>query len=145
MPDWSTLLSGGFGALIIHGLIIIAKGFFNKKVVDADAAARLSNSAVLLIEQAQENARIEIGKAREEATQARYEATEARREAAEARLEAAACRRAMDDAMHLVGRITDMLMQPNVSLELLRDLISNGQARGYPVRRKPLNKEVDGA
>lgn len=144
--DWGTVLGTGFGGAMLYSMALIVKTALGKRMINADAAAKLSNSANEMIQAVRidaeksiehayklvEDARKELAEARIEVTQARQEATEARREATLAQREATDARRSSDESLYIVRRLTQAILSPNATLDGLREIVGgfNG-ARAY--------------
>lgn len=121
-PQWvSLLLSGSVGGGFIWGVVEVVKTFSNRRIRDATAADKLSDSALELVRQARDDAKA----AWQEAQNARRDADEARREASEARREATEARRDAMTAAANMRRLTNEILSPYATLERLRALVSD--------------------
>lgn len=131
------LLSGGFGAALVTGAVLIVRALIARPLVQATAADKLSASAVKLIEAAQKSADdanadalAQIREARDEARAARADADLARRDATEARREAVDARREAADVAREFRRITAAILSPYATIESLRAMVSEGPGNG---------------
>jgi len=138
--DWGTLVGAGFGGAALYSVAQIGVALIKRRSINADAAAKLSQSANEIIKSVRDDAersieaaydRVEAAQkdlaqgrdeARREVVQARQEATEARREASAAQREATEARRAADEALYLVRRLTTAILSPYATLEGLREM-----------------------
>jgi hypothetical protein len=149
--DWGTVFGAGFGGAALYGITQIVKAVLQRKTTNADAAAKLAQSANSIIETVRNDAersieaageqvkiaRAELVQAREESrkevNQARMEAAEARREAAQAQREATEARRSSDESLYLMRRLTAAILSPYATIEQLREMVSvNGTRMSKP-------------
>jgi uncharacterized protein (DUF3084 family) len=125
----ATVFGVGGGATVINALA-------RRNVTKVEAAARLSDSAMEIVDQVRADTRADVAAARDEAREARAEAGEARRAAAKAREEAALARDEAAEAHRQVRAITRevaelagflaqlmrWIQSPDMSIEQLRVL-----------------------
>lgn len=125
MTDWPGWLQTALGSGVVGGFLygfgVVVRTIANRKIRDATAADKLSDSALALVQQAGKDAK----EARDEANQARRDADEARREASEARREATEARRDAMTAVANMRRLTSAILSPYASLEGLRAMVSD--------------------
>lgn len=133
--NWlSLLIGGGFGASLVGGIVALVKAFWRRPLIKVEAATELSDQAVDMVRQVRDDALAQIKQARDDATAARQDADEARRQAAEARNEAWAARRDAEGALREFRRLTDAIMAPYATLEMLRQMVAEGPGNGIATR-----------
>lgn len=143
--NWGQILiGGGFGATLVGGIVALVKAFWRRPLIKVEAATELSDQAVDMVRQVRDDALAQIKQARDDAAAARQDATtarqdaeEARRQAAEARNDAWAARRDAESALREFHRLTDAIMAPYATLEMLRAMVAEGPGNGvatHPVR-----------
>lgn len=122
MGDWpSWLLGSGVTGAFLYGFAEVVKTIAGRKVREATAADKLSDSALDLVRQARDDAK----SAWTEARSARQDADDARRDASEARREATEARREAMSAVASMRRITTAILSPYATLEGLRAMVSD--------------------
>ena len=132
-PIAAAVLGGG-------GMAVIVNAFARRSVTKVEAAARLSDSALEIVDQVRSDTRADVMAARSEAREARTEAAEARREATKARDEAAEAHRQMrvikveaEELAEFLGKVVRWIQSPDMSMERLRVLVSqSGPLNGVP-------------
>lgn len=133
--NWQQLLiGGGFGASLVGGIVALIKAFWRRPLVRVEASTQLSDQAVDMVRQVRDDALTQIKQARDDALAARQDADEARRQAAEARNEAWAARRDTEGALREFRRLTDAIMAPYATLEMLRAMVAEGPGNGTVAR-----------
>lgn len=117
---WSTVLGSGFGAAVIWGIVVVIKLRMQQPITDAEAAGRLSDHALAMVQQAVDSAE----RAEARAEKASTDAERSRQEAAEARREATDARREAMDAMREFRRLKAAILSPYATLEVLREMVA---------------------
>lgn len=128
--SWSAFISGGFGVAVVSGLVMIVRAVLGRPLIQASAAEKVSDTALAHVEQARDDARqafAEARSARQDAEQARRDASEARREASEARREAT-------DAAREMRRLKSAILNPSITVEQLRAMVSDPPGNGMAFR-----------
>lgn len=137
MNFWAVFLSGGFGAAIVSGAVVIIrlalKLWANKPLVAVTVADKLNDLGLELVRAAEASARLasaDAKSARDEARVARDDAEQARRDAREARQEATEARREAMDANREFRRLKTAIMSPYATLDKLRELVGEPGPNG---------------
>lgn len=142
--NWLTLITQTVVALLgAAGLREIVVAVARRKVTKVDAADKLTESAIELINTANSNAldarkeaqavRIEFSDARREVSRLSTEAAEARREASDARRMMAQATQDAERVVRYLQSVVTLIHTPTMTLERLRALVpdagENGQVR----------------
>lgn len=132
--DLTTIIGSTTGAVALYGLSIIVRAVIGRRVPNAEAAKILSDSAVKLVNDARNDARIEVENARREVSEARMEAEAARRSATVAERAAVAAERTAEDLAYNMERLIRVIMHPASTLDSIREMVKHNQTR-YHINR----------
>ncbi len=129
--EWSHVIVGLASTVFGGGaLAAITTAYSRRHVVRAEAADKLAESAIELLNTVKADARADLAAMREQAAESRREAAEARREATELRLAIRAATREVEELASYLHRITLAIHDPSMTLERLRILVGSGPPNG---------------